>query len=120
MNAGSPTLAAVQEVNSADGQPETSAHKKLRKAAQEFEGMLISQLLGEFKIRAFLSHRGCPPGRVRYLELLGHADAIERLGQPGRAGNRQNAGSPARAQFDPRPLTQTSMDRIDRMEGQNN
>ena len=29
---------------------ETPAHKKLRKAAQEFEGMLISQLWGECKL----------------------------------------------------------------------
>ena len=48
MNTGSPTLSNRQEVTSAGGQPETSAHKKLRKAAQEFEGILISQLLGKF------------------------------------------------------------------------
>jgi Rod binding domain-containing protein len=28
---------------------ETPAHKKLRKAAQEFEAILVSQLLGDFK-----------------------------------------------------------------------
>ena len=29
--------------------PETPAHRKLRKAAQDFEAILISQLLGDFK-----------------------------------------------------------------------
>jgi Rod binding domain-containing protein len=49
----SPGLQAVhnrQEIASAGSQPETSAHKKLRKAAQEFEGILIAQLLGEFNM----------------------------------------------------------------------
>jgi Rod binding domain-containing protein len=49
LNAGVPTLAHRPDATSASGQQETSAHKKLRKAAQEFEGILISQLLGEFK-----------------------------------------------------------------------
>jgi Rod binding domain-containing protein len=31
------------------GAQETPAHRKLVKAAQEFEGILISQLLGDFK-----------------------------------------------------------------------
>lgn len=31
------------------GAAETAAHKKLRKAAEEFEGILISQLLGDFQ-----------------------------------------------------------------------
>jgi Rod binding domain-containing protein len=44
-----PSLANRPEVNSVGSKPETSAHKNLRKAAQEFEGILISQLLGEFK-----------------------------------------------------------------------
>jgi Rod binding domain-containing protein len=44
MNSGLPMLPPPQEVNSAGGQPETPAHKKLRKAAQDFEGILISQL----------------------------------------------------------------------------
>jgi Rod binding domain-containing protein len=60
MNTGSPTLSNRQEVTSAGGQPETSAHKKLRKAAQEFEGMLISQLLGEFQM-GFSSLSGDSP-----------------------------------------------------------
>jgi len=30
--------------------PESPAHRKLRKAAQEFEGMLMQQLLGDFKV----------------------------------------------------------------------
>ena len=33
----------------ASGSAETPAHRKLVKAAQEFEGILISQLLGDFK-----------------------------------------------------------------------
>jgi Rod binding domain-containing protein len=42
--------ATVQhKASAADGQPETRAHQKLRKAAQEFEGILISQLLSDFK-----------------------------------------------------------------------
>ena len=36
----------VQTAGSTGNKPETAAHKKLAKAAQEFEGMLISQLLG--------------------------------------------------------------------------
>ena len=83
--------------------PETPAHKKLRKAAQEFEGILISQLLGEFQDGLFVSHRGYPAGRVRYLELIGNSDLIDGLGQPRRAGNWANAGSPARAQFESGP-----------------
>jgi len=46
-NTGLPSPASRPEATSASGQPETSAHKKLRKAAQEFEGILITQLLGE-------------------------------------------------------------------------
>jgi Rod binding domain-containing protein len=38
-----------QEVAPATGQTETSAHKRLRKAAEEFEGILISKMLDEFK-----------------------------------------------------------------------
>ena len=50
-NSGLPALAQRQErLILATIQPETPAHKKLRKAAQEFEGILISQLLGEFKM----------------------------------------------------------------------
>ena len=60
LNAGSPTFARRPESTSASGQPETSAHKKLRKAAQEFEGMLISQLLGEFNM-GFSSLTGDSP-----------------------------------------------------------
>ena len=36
----------IQQVNSTRNQPESAAHKKLAKAAQQFEGLLISQLLG--------------------------------------------------------------------------
>ncbi len=43
-------MADGQEVKSTGGRPETPAHKKLRKAAQDFEGILISQLMGEFKV----------------------------------------------------------------------
>ena len=44
------SLAHRQGVTSAGSTAETPAHKKLRKAAQDFEGILISQLLGEFKV----------------------------------------------------------------------
>jgi len=42
-------LPVRQPVAAASGAMETPAHKKLVKAAQEFEGILISQLLGDFK-----------------------------------------------------------------------
>jgi Rod binding domain-containing protein len=42
------SLATHQAANSSGSMSETPAHKKLEKAAQEFEGMLISQLLGDF------------------------------------------------------------------------
>ena len=48
VNSGSLSASARQEVNAKGNQPETAAHRKLCKAAQEFEGMLISQLLGDF------------------------------------------------------------------------
>jgi Rod binding domain-containing protein len=48
LNAGMSPLARSPQVNSPGNQPESPAHKKLTKAAQEFEGMLISQLLGDF------------------------------------------------------------------------
>jgi Rod binding domain-containing protein len=47
MNPGLQVLTNRQE--GADSSPESPAHKKLRKAAQEFEGILISQLWGEFQ-----------------------------------------------------------------------
>ena len=43
-------MADGQEVKSTGGRPETPAHKKLRKAAQDFEAILISQLLADFKM----------------------------------------------------------------------
>ena len=49
LNSGSVTHASREEVAPASGQAETSAHKKLRKAAEAFEGILISKLLEEFK-----------------------------------------------------------------------
>ena len=48
-NIASSAISNRQAAASAGNSPETSAHKKLRKAAQEFEGILISQLWGEFK-----------------------------------------------------------------------
>jgi len=45
-----PALAKRQGVASGQNAPETPTHKKLRKAAQDFEGILISQLLGDFKV----------------------------------------------------------------------
>ena len=50
MNPGLPASVRQQEGVSAPGSPETPAHKKLCKAAQEFEGILISQLLEDFKV----------------------------------------------------------------------
>jgi Rod binding domain-containing protein len=49
MNPGLQTFASGPEASSAGSGAETPAHKKLVKAAQEFEGILISQLLGDFK-----------------------------------------------------------------------
>jgi Rod binding domain-containing protein len=60
LHAELPALAHRPEASSASSQPETSAHKKLRKAAQDFEGMLISQLLGEFDM-GFSSLTGGSP-----------------------------------------------------------
>jgi len=48
-NPGLQTFASRPEAAPAGGGAETPAHKKLVKAAQEFEGILISQLLGDFK-----------------------------------------------------------------------
>lgn len=47
---GLPASAARPDAASRGMSAETSAHRELRKAAQEFEGMLISQLLGEFHL----------------------------------------------------------------------
>jgi len=47
---GLPTIPQHPQVTSADNAPETPAHKKLCKAAQDFEGILISQLLEDFKV----------------------------------------------------------------------
>lgn len=44
---GLQTFAHRPEATSAQNALETPAHKKLRKAAQDFEGILISQLWGE-------------------------------------------------------------------------
>ena len=41
-------LASPQGASPASNARESPGHTKLRKAAQEFEGMLISQLLGDF------------------------------------------------------------------------
>lgn len=49
MNPRSQMLMSRQEASSAGSASETPAHKKLRKAAQEFEGILISQLWGDFQ-----------------------------------------------------------------------
>ena len=50
MNLGLPASARQQGVVSAPGPLETPAHKKLCKAAQDFESILISQLLEDFKV----------------------------------------------------------------------
>jgi len=49
-NPGIQTLGNPQKVTSAGGPPEARGHKKLRKAAQDFEGILLSQLLEDFKV----------------------------------------------------------------------
>ena len=46
---GPQSIASRQEVSSAGRTRESPTHKKLRKAAQDFESILISQLWGEFK-----------------------------------------------------------------------
>ena len=48
-NIASSAISNRQAATAPGNSPETPAHKKLRKAAQEFEGILISQLWGEFK-----------------------------------------------------------------------
>jgi Rod binding domain-containing protein len=70
LNAGVPTLAHRPEATSASGQPETSAHKKLRKAAQEFEGILIAQLLGEFNMGFSCLSGDSPPAGSETLNSL--------------------------------------------------
>jgi Rod binding domain-containing protein len=50
INPGLAMASGRQEAASASAQPESAAHKKLCKAAQEFEGLLITQLLGEFQM----------------------------------------------------------------------
>jgi len=52
LNSSPPTPTTPRDVASAGTLPEAPAHKKLRKAAREFEGMLISQLLGDFHLSA--------------------------------------------------------------------
>jgi Rod binding domain-containing protein len=49
-----------QKAASTGGSPETPAHRKLRKAAQEFEGLLISQLCDQFQM-GFSSLSGDTP-----------------------------------------------------------
>jgi len=48
LNPGTESVANRPAVKSAGSELGSPAHKKLEKAAQEFEGMLISQLLGDF------------------------------------------------------------------------
>jgi Rod binding domain-containing protein len=59
-NSELPPLSNRPQVASVSSQAESSAHKKLRKAAQDFEGILISQLLGEFNM-GFSSLAGDAP-----------------------------------------------------------
>jgi Rod binding domain-containing protein len=44
------TASHHQKVTSTGGASETPAHRKLRKVAQEFEGILISQLCDQFQM----------------------------------------------------------------------
>jgi len=48
--AGLPLANSRPAASPRGGEADTGAHKNLCKAAQEFEGILISQLLGEFKM----------------------------------------------------------------------
>lgn len=48
MHLGSPRLAGPGGATPGGSATETPAYKKLVKAAQEFEGVLLSQLLGDF------------------------------------------------------------------------
>ena len=48
VNSDSLSASTREEISTMANQPGASAHKKLCKAAQDFEGMLISQLLGDF------------------------------------------------------------------------
>ena len=45
-----PSYATSRAANIGNSPPESPAHQKLRRAAEEFEGMLIAQLLGEAKM----------------------------------------------------------------------
>jgi Rod binding domain-containing protein len=47
-NSGSLPASTREDVSAIANKTGTAAHKKLCKAAQDFEGMLISQLLGDF------------------------------------------------------------------------
>jgi len=44
------SIASPWVAGSTPGASETAAHRKLCKAAQEFEGILIAQLMGDFKM----------------------------------------------------------------------
>lgn len=44
------TVVAAPNTKQADGTAEAPAHRKLRQAAQEFEGILIGQLMSDFKL----------------------------------------------------------------------
>lgn len=48
VNSGSLSASTREEISAMANQSGIAAHKKLCKAAQDFEGMLISQLLGDF------------------------------------------------------------------------
>jgi len=47
INSSSPSKASEISAVAAKGAPETPAHRKLQKAAQEFEGMLLAELWKE-------------------------------------------------------------------------
>jgi Rod binding domain-containing protein len=106
-NSGLPASAGRPQVNSAGSQPETLAHKKLRKAAQDFEGILISQLSGESST-GFSSLTGDPPmagsDTLNSLTIQSLSSALASRGglgigkmlmhqlEPSLNGGRQNSG----------------------------
>jgi len=67
---GSQSTASGNKVTAGDSLPETTAHKKLTKAAQEFEGILISQLLGDFKAGLSSLSGDAPPAGSESLNSL--------------------------------------------------
>jgi len=77
---------ASGEQPGAAGPPESAAHKKLVKAAQEFEGILISQLLGDFKAGLSGDGGGAPLAGSDTLNSLAIQSLSEALARRGGLG----------------------------------